>query len=239
MATPNDIAFVVGIDAYEKKPLRSCVNDAKEIARLLRENDDNSRNFTVDEVCVSKPEDAEDALQRLAFLLRLRGHLACLESQDFLFYFSGHATNNDWGADLLVADGERVAFAEVLRLIYKSRARHVAVILDCCFSGTFASQPKLGADPHGFEPGMSLIRDNVTLLAASKPDQPAVGGSRFSAFTQRIIEGLAGGAADFEGKVMAPALFGYAAPAFGPTGQRPVLKASVSGTEALRTCAVP
>ena len=40
-------ALIVGIDAYSQAPLRGCVNDAEEIAKLLETNEDGSPNFSV------------------------------------------------------------------------------------------------------------------------------------------------------------------------------------------------
>lgn len=40
-------ALVIGIDNYQTSPLHGCVNDAKEIASLLKNNEDGSKNFDV------------------------------------------------------------------------------------------------------------------------------------------------------------------------------------------------
>ena len=39
-------ALIIGIDDYQT-PLHGCVNDAKEIASLLKTNEDDSKNFDV------------------------------------------------------------------------------------------------------------------------------------------------------------------------------------------------
>lgn len=40
-------ALIIGIDDYQTVPLHGCVNDAKEIASLLKTNEDDSKNFDV------------------------------------------------------------------------------------------------------------------------------------------------------------------------------------------------
>ena len=40
-------ALVVGINEYPKIPLSGCINDARDIARILEKNENGSRNFDV------------------------------------------------------------------------------------------------------------------------------------------------------------------------------------------------
>lgn len=232
MASPNDIAFVVGVDDYSDAPLDSCVKDAERIAELLAHNDDGSDNFNVNVKTVAS---GDLALSRLDFLDQLCTLLEACGNNDFLFYFSGHGDTNDWGTELVLADDATVNFTELLTVMHRSDARHITVVLDCCYSGAFGLPPTLG-EVTGLEGELSLIRDNLTLLAASKSDQPADDGYPYSAFTSEIVVGLEGAAADGEGRVSGLALFTYASAAFRPPQQRPVMKASVSATEALRTC---
>ena len=134
-------------------------------------------------------------------------------SYDFLFYFSGHGATSDWGSELILSEfGHAVNLLELMHVIYKSSARHVTIILDCCFSGGFGVIPTFGGNGGRFESEFSLIRDNVTLLAASMPMQTAAAGSVYSGFTERLIHGLSGQAADLSGHITAPGLFGFAAP---------------------------
>lgn len=238
MATPNDIAFVVGVDGYRTSPLPSCVTDATRMSELLRRNADNtdpaacSDNFTVE---LQAFEAGDRLLSRQQFLRKLRDLIGRAADHDFVFYFSGHGATSDWGTDLVIADDSTVNMQELLHLVHLSQVRQAVIILDCCFSGSYGLLPGMGGPSDRFSPQVSLIRDNVMLLAASKADETASAGQPFSAFTELLISGLEGGAADHRGVITAPALFGYAAPAFGPLDQRPVFKASVSATENLRT----
>lgn len=232
MASPNDMAFVVGIDDYGANSLPSCVNDANEIARLLANNEDGSDNFTVQRLVRSS---GSPPLTRVGFLSELTTALRAVPEYDFLFYFSGHGATSDWGSELILSEFHAVNLFELMHLVYRSPARHVTIILDWCFSGSFGVMPILGGNQTRFDPEFSLIRDNVTLLAASTSSQTAAPRSVYSAFTGRLIDGLSGAAADSSGNVTASGLFGFAAPSFTPPGQRPVMKASVSITEPQRS----
>ena len=59
-------ALIIGIDEYQTAPLHGCVNDAKEIASLLKTNEDDSKNFDVRlELNIQKKEKLSDAIQSL------------------------------------------------------------------------------------------------------------------------------------------------------------------------------
>ena len=59
-------ALIIGIDDYQTAPLHGCVNDAKEIASLLKTNEDESKNFDVRlELNIQKKEKLSDAIQSL------------------------------------------------------------------------------------------------------------------------------------------------------------------------------
>ena len=243
MATRNDIAFVVGLDHYRDSPLSSCEADATEMARLLGNNDDEqqTRNFTVKPLI---PERSEAMPGRVGFLDTFASILPGIDQHDFLFYFSGHGATHDWGSEIILnaADGltERVSMEEILTLINQSEVRQAVVVLDCCFAGTFGTASVLapgGTGRRGFIKAPAVVRPNLMILAAASAGQAAFGGHPYSAFTELLIAGLQGGAADHKGEVSSLSLFGYAAPAFGPLDQRPNFKANMSSELVLRTCA--
>jgi hypothetical protein len=220
----NDVALVVGIDAYIDYPLTSCVNDARCMAELLGRNDDGSVNYTV--TCYTAPEKAPPT--RDEFLAMLHDALDAAREHDFVLYYSGHGAAHAWGTELVVNDEGRVGMEEILTLIHRSQARQVVVILDACFSGAFGEIAALGGRAY-FEPGPSV-------LAASRSFVSALAGNDLSAFTELIAAGMAGGAADHNGDVTALALFGYASAAFGPREQRPAFKANMAVSQPLRRC---
>src|SRR5689334_8880631 len=139
-------ALVVGIDDYGDSSLTGCVADAQEIARLLESNADGSPNYRVR--LVTSPD---DRLSRDEF----RGLLAELVTQDF--------SENSPG----------VSINDVLTLANDSPALDIVVILDCCFSGELGNaavlQPREVASEFRF--ARALLREGVTLLAASRPTE--------------------------------------------------------------------
>jgi hypothetical protein len=230
------VALVIGLDHYSTAPLTSCVNDATRIAELLTRNGDTQQtvNYDVD-LITSQPGDPLPG--RLAILQRLEEALDRAHNEDFVLYFSGHGSAPSWGNALIVNDDplEAIAMEEVMTLVHRSAARQVVVILDACYSGSFGEIAALGGHA-GFAPSPSVLREDFILLAASRRNESALGGTTYSLFTELLIDGLEGGASDHTGQITAPALFGYAEPAFGAFDQRPTLKANVSVGRPLRRC---
>jgi hypothetical protein len=114
--------------------------------------------------------------------------------------------------------------------------KQAVIILDCCFSGGLGNSLLLQGAPGnawaGFE--RAIVRENFAILAASGSDESAFAGSELSAFTQLLVEGLRGAAADVGGEIHAPALFEYAAPVFKADEQGPVFKGHYNSLSPLR-----
>jgi hypothetical protein len=222
-------ALLVGVDEYVNfPPLHGAVNDVEALAPLVSRNDDGSPNFH----CRRRTTAAggvprDQLLDDLDVLLGGGADLA-------LFYFAGHGTGSGTDVTLVTQDGTRatpgVAFSQVLTKVAESSVREVILILDCCFSGGAGGIPQLGVSG-------SALRDGVTVLAASRSDQPSAeadGRGRFSSY----LEGaLLGGAADVLGRVTVAGLYSYLDESFGAWGQRPVFKANVDRLHDLRVCA--
>jgi hypothetical protein len=232
----SGVALIIGLDNYRTAPLTSCVNDARRVAELLERHGDQNRslNYAVERLFsqVGAPLPG-----RQGVLERLENALDKSKNEDFVFYFSGHGASYGWGSALIVNDDplESIGMEEILTLIHRSETRQVVVIIDACFSGSFGEISALGGNT-GFSTPPSVIRDDLMILAASRRGESAMAGPTYSAFTELLIDGLEGGAADYAGEVTAPGLFGYAAPAFGPLDQRPTFKANLSVARPLRRC---
>ena len=227
-------ALCVGIDEYPSGPLRGCVSDAEQIAAVLRTNHDGTPNF--DCRTLTAPLGAglnlitrtvlREAIERL---FRDRADVA-------LLHFSGHGTVNNLDGYLVTQDArkydEGVAMGEVLKWANDSKAAEVVIFLDCCFSGALGNPPAV-------DNTKALLREGVSILTASRGDQPSVETGGGGLFTSLVIDSLAGGAADVLGAVTAPSVYAYVETALGAWDQRPLFKSHVSRLVPLRRCAPP
>ncbi len=230
-------ALVIGIDDYGDSSLSGCVADAQETARLLENHADGSPNYRVR--LVTAPD---DRVQRD----ELRGLLAELftnaRDNELLFYFSGHGAETPFGAELVTQDFSEnspgVSINDVLTLANDSPALDVVVILDCCFSGDLGNVPGLQQTgvASEFRFAKALLREGVTLLAASRPKELSLEVNGHGAFTRLLLEGLEGAAADPVGIVTPLSLYAFASRAFGAWEQRPLFKAHSTTPSVLRVC---
>lgn len=230
-------ALAIGINDYPGSPLRACVDDARAMAALLERHEDGSRNYDV-RLATSDSEQIDRP--------RLRTLIAQLfenaRDADLLFYFSGHGAESPWGAELVTQDlrpnSLGVSMNDVMTLANATPAREVVIILDCCFSGDGGNLSGLqdAALAPAFRMSRAVMGEGVTLLAASRATQMAVETSERSAFTNLLLAGLAGAAADPLGNVTALSLYDCASRAFGSWDQRPVFKSHVTQPSILREC---
>ena len=224
-------ALIVGIDNYANfVHLSSCVADATAMEQRLSRNVDGSANYS----CVTILADASAMVNRAD----LRGQLATLfnYSGEVLFYFSGHGHADLTGGWIATSDGTAnevgISMDEILSFANNAnpRPRDILIILDCCDAGNMGSPGTLGSQ-------ITSLRENITVLAASLPRQPALAGPDFSAFTTALIGGLDGGAADHLGFVTASSLYTYAERRFGAWDQRPIFKSNITDVNIVRQCA--
>ena len=227
-------ALLVGIDIYDNfPPLVGCVNDVNALFPLLARNEDNSPNFScVNMAGLNGSIDRRGLLERINALLAPGADVA-------LLYFAGHGKGGNNDVVLVTQDGDNrdpgVPLSEVLGIVKASSVREVVVILDCCFSGGAGGVPQLGE-------GISVLRSGVSLLSASRSDQPAAempeGRGLFSGY---LCGALEGGAVDVLGIVTLAGVYAYLSESFSPWDQRPTFKANVDRLHDLRHCtpAVP
>jgi Caspase domain len=232
-------ALIVGVDHYPDQPLAGCVADAEAMAGLLKRNADGSPNWTVS--LITSHNNAPLSVTRP----RLREHLSRLfdNSRDFdlLFFFSGHGAATRWGTEFVTQDAVRdslgVSMDDLLTLANNSPARSVTLILDCCFSGAAGNPTSLqdGGTAEAFRLNRALLREGVTVLAASRPTEPSLETMGHGIFTRVLLEGLEGGATDQLGNVTALSLYAYASPYFNAWHQQPTFKSHVTKPTLLRT----
>lgn len=222
-------ALLVGLDRYANfAALGGCLNDVVALEPLLARNDDGTVNFTC------QVRTGPDAVTRDALI----GDVQALfgpGADVALLYFAGHGSGE--GSDVAVCtyDGTSVtpgvALSQILGYVQDSPVREVIIVLDCCFAGAAGGVPQLG-------PNLTVLRDGVTILAASRADQTSAetlaGRGLFSTY---LCGALEGGAADVMGKITMAGLYAYLDESFGPWDQRPVLRANVDRLHELRRCA--
>lgn len=228
-------ALLVGIDHYHSaNNLSGCVNDAEALLPLLARNEDGSRNFDCKQLLA--PSGLGD-VARNHLIDQINALLA--PGADFaLLYFAGHGKVINGDLALVTTDGRGntpgVRFGEVLEQIGTSKVNEIAVVLDCCFSGGAGTVPVLSE-------GASVLRNGLSMLAASRIDQPSAeqaGRGKFSTYLEGALDG---GAADVLGVITVAGLYAYLSESFDSWGQQPVFKANVDRLHELRRCrpAVP
>lgn len=214
----NNKALVVGIDEYQTSPLYGCVNDAVEVAKLLSINGDGTPNFDLK----LKPN-----IKTKAELLDLLHSLFCEGESDIaLFYFAGHGTDESTGSIVTPDHSGRdfgITMTEILAMANRSKSKNKVIILDCCFSG------KLG-DLGLSESTEAYLGSGVTIMTASDRDEFASedGITGHGVFTELLIQGLKGGAADVGGNITPASLYSFVDQSLGPWEQRPLFKTNIS-----------
>ncbi|WP_067624786.1 caspase family protein [Alicyclobacillus acidiphilus] len=219
-------ALIVGVDHYDNfNNLSGCVRDATEVATVLEFNGDGTRNFDVRTLVSSSDTITRSKLKESIELL-FHG-----ENDVALLYFSGHGTVTSTGGKIVTTDARRydegISMDEILTLANDSRSKDRIIILDCCFSGSFGSPAVTGGVA-------TQLKDGVTVMTASRPDEPAIERGGQGVFTSLLVDGLQGSAADLRGYITPGSIYAYVDSALGAWEQRPVFKTSVSRFTHLR-----
>jgi hypothetical protein len=230
-------ALLVGIDAYRFGPLQGCVADAEALAEVLSTDANGSPNWRADMMLGS---DGLPPITREALRDRLSQLFKSAQGTDLLFFFAGHGGQTPWGADLVTQDATEnslgVSMNDLITLANGSPARSVTLILDCCFSGDLGALPGLQdvAVAETFRLTKTVLRENVTVMAASRAIETSAETEGHGAFTRVLLDGLQGGATDHRGNITALSLYGYISNAFDAWQQRPILKTNLTEPLVLR-----
>lgn len=217
-------ALIVGIDDYPNAPLQCCVNDAKAMASVLRRNEDKSQNFDVMQ---------KTTLSRRETLCKAIHDCFDTEVDVALFYYSGHGYVDSAGGHLVTPDCNQydagISMNDILAIVNQSPCKNKIIILDCCHSGCFGTGNSGGQST-------ATINEGVTIFTACRSSESALESTaqRHGIFTELLLEGLKGKAADIEGNITAAGLYAYIDKSLGSWGQRPVFKTNVSSFLPLR-----
>lgn len=209
-------ALVVGLNKYPSNELIWCDNDAIEISSLIESNGDGSPNFDVKLlVDTCSKEVLLDSIREL-----FEGN-----SEVCLFYFSGHGYDKDGGylvtTDISASD-YGVRMTDVLQFANQSKCRNKVIILDCCFSAKMGESLLVN--------NSSILGDGVTIMCASQTWQSSVESDdiKHGVFTDLLIQGLRGGAADISGSITPASLYSFIDQSLGAWQPRPVFKTNIS-----------
>jgi hypothetical protein len=231
-------ALIVGIDSYGGgNDLKVCVADAQAMHRVLsfHKGDEGERNF----FCTLLPGHMGDGSP-----IKRSGLMEALENLfqydgEVLLYFSGHGYLSTTGGVLCTSDWTRdnggVHMQDVMELAFRSQAHQILILLDCCHGGDLGN-PAIWNRNSEANP-LATIRENMTVIAASRGSEEALEGEEHSLFTAALLDALDGGAADHLGFVTAPALYAYVSRRFTDKDyQRPVYKTNATDVLSVRVC---
>lgn len=200
-------AVVIGIDGYNSPHphLANACNDARAMATLLRD-------YSFDSVVTFYDTGAT----RHAIMAYLGNELPKLAGPDdrVVFFFAGHGTtqtdqNGHQHGYLVPYDShhvdEYIDMEELRQLCPRIRAKHILLLLDCCFSGIAATVPSTfissspSADLLPMDEFLRTITQRRTwqVLTAGAADEMVANSSvqaGHSAFTAALVTGLEGAA---------------------------------------------
>ena len=220
-------ALIIGINKYDNPnaKLRSCENDASQMHQLLCKHEDETANFDAQLQLNLTCEQLRKQVLNLLKPQRAPSHA--------LLYFSGHGYVNASGGFLVGKDYSKedigISMDWLAEQIQASGIPQITLIFDCCHAATYGQMESEGRL-------LSSLPENVTLLAAVRGDDVAQEGPRHGKFTQILLQGLEGAAADVLGRVTAASLYSMADAVLTPWQQRPVFKSFVTAMEPLRQC---
>lgn len=224
-------ALIVGINHYENiSPLHGCVRDATELATVLSRHADGSPNFDVKLL-------TSDGGRVTAELLTESAHdLFAAEADVALFYFAGHgAIGTAQHVSLVSQDGKAgslgLSLSELIGLANEAhkRIKSVIIILDSCHSGAAAELPGFVAEE------VASVGKGVIVLSAAHKEGYANEVNGRGVFTDILVEGLHGSAADIRGNITPAAIYALVDQTLGSWEQRPVFKANVQHFVSLRS----
>jgi hypothetical protein len=221
-------ALLVGIDGYDNfDPLKGCVKDVEALMPLLSSNEDESPNFSCEK------QTAPPGTVRREELIEGVERLVAPGADIALFFFAGHGQEARNDVVLVTENGTSrdpgVTLSELLGKVQSSKVPEIVILLDCCFSGGAGGVPQFGSDG-------AMLRSGVSILSASRADQPSEELGGRGLFSMHLCEALAGGASDVLGKVTVAGVYAYLSESFNSWHQRPTFKSNVDRLHDLRLC---
>ena len=205
------LALLIGVSEYETgfSPIATAQRDVEAMKQVLEEPD--IGEFTEIRSLINPDrQEMEEAIETI---------FSSSEKDDLiLFYFSGHGIKDESGelyfatrrtrknpqgkGDIIKATA--VDASLVKKNMNESRSKHQVIILDCCFSGAFATGLLAKGDEKvdvvGQLGGEEPNREGRAVLTSSTSMQPSFSyeGEELSIYTRYLVEGISTGAADID-----------------------------------------
>lgn len=217
-------ALVVGLNNYPNgNELDWCDNDAIAIKELIETNGDGSPNFEVKQIV--------DSCRHVDLLAQIK-YLFSDDADIALLYFSGHGSDADGGYLVTTdynSDTPGVRMEEILEIANSSNCRNKVIVLDCCFAAKMGESLLVN--------NKTVLGNGVTIMAASQTWQTSAEDPKkeHGVFTDLLIQGLKGGAADISGNITPASLYSFVDQSLGAWQQRPVFKTNSSQFLPIRT----
>jgi hypothetical protein len=228
-------ALIVGINHYDHiTSLYGCVNDAVSVSEVLEQhgNADRDKNFRTPRLMTAA--NADEAITRRE-LKDAVGDLFSGDAEIALLYFAGHGHIDDIGGYLCASDCERgddgLSLDEVMTMANISPATNKVIILDSCHSGVTGSRAT--------QPGISELKEGVTILTASTAKQYAMEKDGSGLFTTLLVDALNGAAANLVGDITPGSVYAHIDQSLGEWAQRPIFKTNVKTFVSLRKVMPP
>ncbi|WP_339220464.1 caspase family protein [Paenibacillus sp. FSL H8-0332] len=199
-------AFLVAVDknaSPDFSSLPNTLNDVSEVKRLLMERpsnffDDNVQEFTG---TIAKKSIVET---------ELRAFFESATSEDILFLFwAGHGYLHEgvgylvpFDGDTAITDTSMIRMAELKDMIDNSKAKAIISLLDTCHSGSITRSKDILR-------GLQITGTGKVVIAACQAHQYAYDRNGHGAFSDYLIQGLSGAAANLEGKIDIYTLYSF------------------------------
>lgn len=208
-------ALLIGIDHYENIPqsLSNAVKDINGFKKLLlKKFSYKEENITC---LIDKEADRNAINHRLYNFIDNTGR-----NDSLIIYFAGHGTtrllNNKTYGFIVPYDGteERleslIDFDALVSTVNKIRAKHILLILDCCYGGIAIQRGSNGVSTRFLNDLVS--RRAIQVLTSGKSNQPVTDGSTqsdHSLFAEKLLLALSGEAKTTHGVLNATSVINY------------------------------
>lgn len=220
-------ALIIAVDSYKMgNNLPNTINDANEIKSLLLEEPSFFQEENVQYI--------QGNLATKAVLdASLNSFFNNAENDDILFlYWAGHGALLDDDAFFVPFDSSDptslIRMSDVRNLIDGTKANTVLSFFDTCHSGAIARKTQ-----REMLRGIEVSGEGKILIAACTLDQSAWDRNGHGAFTDYLIQGLTGSAANTQGDIDIYTLYSFISTSlrneFTDSSQIPVLKSTLSG----------